>query len=291
MSNQSKAERREAARAEALARQQAQAKRDKRSRVVVFSALGAAIIALVVVAGFILWNEASKSTVDDIPLAEVTSVPSTAVEGAGISLGSDLVAGTENDGAPVIDVYLDYMCPVCGQFEDTNAADIEAMLADGEATVVVTPVAILDRLSRGTDYSTRAASAAYWVADRAPEQFFAFHNALFANQPEENSPGLDNEELAAIAEGAGVPADVADAIADGTARSTFGQYTYSLTNDATSDESLVNSGGTFGTPTVLVEGTRFEQWGTPGALLAAVQSGATAEASPEPSASEEPADE
>jgi protein-disulfide isomerase len=289
MSNQSKAERRESARAEALARQQAQAKRDKRSRVIVFSALGAAILALVVVAGFILWNEASKSTVDDIPLAEVTSVPATVVEGGGVTLGSDLVAGTENADAPVVDVYLDYMCPVCGQFEDVNAADIETMLTGGDATVVVTPVAILDRLSRGTDYSTRAASAAYWVADRAPEQFYAFHNALFANQPEENTSGPDNEELAAIAEGAGVPADVAAGISDGTARATFGQYTYSLTNDATANPDLVNSGGGFGTPTVLVDDTRFEQWGTPGALLAAVQGGAPAEPSGE--ASEEPADE
>jgi protein-disulfide isomerase len=281
MSNQSKAERRESARAEALARQQAQAKRDKRSRVIVFSALGAAILALVVVAGFILWNEASKSTVDDIPLAEVTSVPATVVEGGGVTLGSDLVAGTENADAPVVDVYLDYMCPVCGQFEDVNAADIETMLTGGDATVVITPVAILDRLSRG--------SAAYWVADRAPEQFYAFHNALFANQPEENTSGPDNEELAAIAEGAGVPADVAAGISDGTARATFGQYTYSLTNDATANPDLVNSGGTFGTPTVLVDDTRFEQWGTPGALLAAVQGGAPAEPSAE--ASEEPADE
>jgi protein-disulfide isomerase len=182
------------------------------------------------------------------------------------------------------------MCPVCGQFEDINAADVEAMATDGDATVVIQPVSILDRTSQGSEYSTRSASAAYFVADRAPEQFFAFHNALFANQPEEGTSGLDDDELAAVAEGAGVPADVAAGIADGTARSTFGQYTHSLTLDASANENLFNANGGFGTPTVVVDGTRFEGWNQPGALLATVQGGDAA-AEPSAEASEEPASE
>ncbi|WP_418275919.1 DsbA family protein [Isoptericola jiangsuensis] len=294
MSQQNKTERREAARAQALALQQQQAKKERRSRFIVFGALAAAIVALVAVAAVILIGEAGKKNVEDIPLAEVATVPSTALETGGIPIGSDLVAGGENDGAPVVDIYVDYMCPVCGQFEDINAADVEAMASGGEATVVLHPVSILDRASNGAEYSTRSAAAAYWVADRAPEQFFAFHNALFANQPDENTEGMDDDELAAVAEGAGVPADVAAGIADGTARSTFGQYAYSLTLDASANPDLANANGGFGTPTVMVDGTRFESWNQPGALLAAVQGGdAAAEPSEDPSAeaSEEPAAE
>ncbi|WP_402468185.1 DsbA family protein [Isoptericola aurantiacus] len=284
MSNKNKAQRREEARAEALALQQKQASRDRRNRFIVFGALGVAIAALVVVAGFILMNEAGKKDVEDIPLAEVADVPAGVTDSGGIPVGSDLVAGTQNDGAPVVDQYVDYMCPVCGQFEELNAADVETMATEGDATVVFHPVAILDRVSSGTEYSTRAASAAYWVADQAPDAFFDFNAAMFTNQPEENSPGLDDDEIAAIAQEAGVPADVADGIADGTARGTFGQYAYSLTNEATSDPDLVNSQGTFGTPTILVDGERFETWNEPGALLTAVQGGdATAEPSDEAS--------
>lgn len=282
MSNKNKAQLREEARLEALARQQKQAQRDRRNRFIVFGGLGLAIIALVAVAAFILINEGAKKNVEDIPLAEVSDVPSTATESGGIPVGSDLVAGTENEGAPVVDEYLDYMCPVCGQFEQVNGGDVEMMLTAGDATVVFHPVSILDRLSNNTDYSTRAASAAYWVADRAPEAFYAFNGALFANQPAENTPGLDDEELAAVAEGAGVPADVAAGIADGTARATFGQYVYSLTNDATANEALANADGGFGTPTILIDGERFETWGEPGALLAAVQGGEAAPSEEEP---------
>ncbi|GAA1995005.1 thioredoxin domain-containing protein [Isoptericola halotolerans] len=280
MSNKNKAQLREEARLEALALQQKQVARDRRNRILVFGGLGVAIAALVAVAAFILVNEGAKKSVDDIPLAEVSDVPSTALESGGIPVGSDLVAGTENPEATVVDEYLDYMCPVCGQFEQVNGADVEELLTSGDATVVFHPVSILDRLSNNTDYSTRAASAAYWVADQAPAAFYAFNEALFVNQPSENSPGLDDDELAALAEEAGADADVAAGIADGTARATFGQYVYSLTNDATADPSLANSGGGFGTPTILVDGERFEGWNQPGALLAAVQGGEAAEEEP-----------
>lgn len=286
MSNKNKAQRREEARAEALALQQKQAQRDRRNRLLVFGGLGVAIAALVAVAAFILVNEGEKKNVEDIPLAEVTDVPSTALESGGIPVGSDLVAGSENPEAPVVDEYLDYLCPVCGQFEEINGADVETMLTSGDATVVFHPVAILDRLSSNTEYSTRAASAAYWVADQAPASFYEFNKALFANQPAENTPGLDNDELAQIAEDAGVPADVAAGIADGTARATFGQYVYSLTNDATSDEALANANGSFGTPTILVDGERFESWNQPGALLAEVQGGDAAAEEPTEESSE-----
>jgi protein-disulfide isomerase len=65
---------------------------------------------------------------------------------------------------------------------------------------VVHSVSILDRLSDGSEYSTRAASASAWVADRAPEQFSAFHESLFADQPEENTPGLSDEQIAQVAD-------------------------------------------------------------------------------------------
>jgi protein-disulfide isomerase len=270
--NMSKAQRREAARAEALALREKEQQRDKRNRVITLSVLAAALVALAVVVWFILREGEKKSVDESIPLSEV-SVPATAQDDGGIPVGADRVAGTTNEGAPVVDVYLDYMCPVCGQFEQINAADIDTMIDDGDATVVYHPVSILDRMSNGTEYSTRSAAAAAWVADQAPEAFADYNALLFANQPAENSPGLTNDELAAYAEEAGADSTVADAIADGTARTTFGQYAASATQEATSDESLHNAQGGFGTPTVLVEGERFESWNQPGALLSAVTGG------------------
>ncbi|WP_344249047.1 DsbA family protein [Isoptericola hypogeus] len=265
-----KAQRRDAARAEALALREKELQRDKRNRVITLSVLAVALVALAVVVWVILQQGQKK----DMPLADVT-MPSTAQESGGIPVGADGAAGTSNEGAPVIDVYLDYMCPICGQFEQVNAESIDQMVSGGDATVVYHPVAILDDQSAGTEYSTRAAAAAAWVADRAPEAFPAYNAALFTNQPGEGTEGLTDEQLASYAEEAGAPADVASGISDGTARDTFGQYAYSATQAATTDEALQNpQTGGFGTPTVVVDGERFDNWSTAGALEEAVTAAA-----------------
>jgi len=270
--NMIKAQRREAARAEALALQQKQAARDKRSRMIAFAALGAGLIVVAAVVFFILrQDEGSPDTnFEDKPLSQV-EMPSTAQETGGIPVGAGGAAGTTNEGAPVVDIYLDYMCPICGQFEAANAASIDQMTADGTATVVYHPVSILDRQSQGSQYSTRSAAAVAWVADQAPEAFPAFSAALFTNQPAEGTEGLTNAQLASFAEEAGVPADVAAGIEDGTALKTFGQYVFSATNAATEA-----ADGNFGTPRVLIDGEEFPNWNQPGALQQAVEAAAAA---------------
>jgi protein-disulfide isomerase len=264
--NMSKAERRDAARAEALALREKEQQRDRRNRIITLSVLAVALVALGVVVWMIL-QQGAKKNVDDVPLANVT-MPSTAQPDGGIPVGKDGAAGTENADAPVIDVYLDYMCPICGQFEQTNADTIDEMVAAGDATVVYHPISILDRASQGTEYSTRSASAAAYVADKAPEAFPAFHAALFTNQPAENTKGLTDEQLAGYAEDAGAPADVAKAIEDGTARETFGQYVFSATSEIQKDE------GFTGTPYVLVDDTVVSNWNDPSALQQAVDAAA-----------------
>ena len=277
--NQTKAQRRDAARAEALALQKKQQAREKRSRLIVLSALGLGLIILVV-AVVLIFREGQKT-----PMEKVDNVPAGVVEDTGIPVGADGVAGTENEGAPTLDVYVDFMCPVCGSFEQINGASIAEMREAGDVTLVVHPVAILDRTSQGTEYSTRAASAAAWVADRAPAQFSAFHDAMFASQPQEQTPGLSDEQIAQVAEQADVPAEVAAGIADGTARETYEEWVTASTEAAGSDPDVVNpETGGMGTPTVLIDGERFAGWQTPGALTAAITGEApSAEPSTEPS--------
>ena len=265
--NMTKAQRREAARAEALALQQKQAARDKRNRLITLGVLVVAVIGLAVVIWMIM-REGERNTVDDVPLSQV-EMPSTAQDDGGIPVGAAGAAGTTNEGAPVVDVYLDYMCPICGQFEAANAASIDQMTTGGTATVVYHPVSILDDQSQGSEYSTRAASAVALVADEAPEAFSDFSAALFANQPAEGTEGLTDEQLASYAEEAGVPADVAAKIEDGTARQAFGQYVFSATNAAAED-----ADGNFGTPRVLIDGEVFQNWNQPGALQQAVEAAA-----------------
>ncbi|MEV0950548.1 thioredoxin domain-containing protein [Promicromonospora sp. NPDC050249] len=283
--NQTKAQRRDAARAEALALQKKQQAREKRSRLIVLSALGVGVVILVL-AVVLIFQESQKT-----PMEKVDSFPAGVVEQTGIPVGADGVAGTENEGAKTLDVYVDYMCPICKQFETMNAASIAEMREAGDLTLVVHPVSILDRASQGTEYSTRAASAAAWVADQAPEQFAAFHDAMFASQPAENTPGLSDEQIAQVAEQAGVPADAAAGIASGEAHDTYKEWVSASSEVAGSTESLLNAEGGFGTPTVVIDGERFEGWQAPGGLTQAITGEAPASEEPSAEPSEEPSAE
>ena len=157
-----------------------------------------------------------------------------------------LTAGSAS--APVrLEVYLDYMCPYCGRFERANGAELQRLVGDGTVRLELYPLAILDRMSQGSRYSTRTANAVATVADRAPDKLLAFNQALFAGQPEENTRGLSDDQIATTATGAGVPADVVSLFA---AR-TFESWVTSATQGALSS-------GVTGTPTVKINGVLFK---------------------------------
>ncbi len=265
--NMTKAQRREAARAEALALQSKQAARDRRNRIITFSVLGAAVLGLAVVIWMIL-QEGQKSAME-----KVDAVPAAATynDATGIPFGAD-GAGSVNEGATEVGSYVDFLCPHCAEFEAANGADLSTLTADGDATLVIHPVAIMDGGDDG--YSVRAAAAFAWVADNAPEQALAYQQVLFENQPSGGS--LTEQQLADLAEGVGVPADVAAAVADGTAHDTYGGWVQAATEEVLADESLENpETGGFGTPTITLDGERWSgNWSVPGELLGAVTGGA-----------------
>lgn len=270
-SRQTKADRRDAARAEALALREAQAKRDKRNRAIT---IGALVGGLAVLIGAFLWvfipamNQKEARVTE--PLTGVTA-PSTANDTGGISIGSAGAAGTSTDGAVEVGVYLDYMCPICGDFEEINGATLDQLREAGDVNVVLHPVAILNHMANAQQFSTRSAAAAAYVAEHAPEQLNAFNSAMFANQPEENKETLTDQQIAEIAKTAGVPADVADGIAAGKAVKEFGDWVEGATTLTTQNPDLQGERG-FGTPTITINGERWEgNWGDPAALPAAVK--------------------
>ena len=277
-SQTSKVDRREAARAQALKIQQEQVRREKRTRNVIIASVLAGIL-VVVGAGYLINKSAGPTVPSGITaFPDGLNVPSVADEKGGISFGESGVAGTTSGpDAATVDVYLDYMCPLCGQFETINGAELDELRANGDITLVVHPVSILDAQSQGSSFSTRAAQAFAYVAEKAPEQALAFNEALFAQQPAEGTKGLSNEQIAQIAESVGVPADVAKGIADGT----YNKFVEALTEIAFNNKAVLNEDGRFGTPTVLVNGTRItSNWSQPGALAAEIAAAKTGTVAP-----------
>lgn len=165
----------------------------------------------------------------------------TAPPGA-VENGTGIASGT---GPVTVDIYEDFMCPHCKEFEDAYGAAVTKLGADGKARLVYHPIAILDRAST-TNYSTRAAAAAGCAA--AGGKFRDFAQALFAQQPSEGGAGLSDDQLVQIGSSAGL------------SESTFGQCVRDGTYDSwvrhVTDEA--SAAGVTGTPTVLVAGKKVE---------------------------------
>ena len=174
--------------------------------------------------------------------------------------GADPVA-TPANAPSVVDVtlFVDYLCPVCGEFEKENGGVINEMVKAGAITVEIHPIAFLDNRSQGTKYSTRATNAAACVANYTPDAFLAFHNLLYARQPQENTPGLDDATIIDMANQAGANAQVADCIDNRE----FVDWVASATENAMGGKLAINNldpsfTGVTGTPTVLINGVPFK---------------------------------
>jgi len=224
----------------AVARAQAQkqvAAKERRTTVIV---IAASLVLLAAFAGVVYFIVQSSS----VPTMADVHKPAGSDLSGGIPVGASGVAGAEVDPDTVrVDVYVDFMCPWCARFEDTNAEDLDELREAGDITVVYHPISILDRASAGTKYSTRASNAAGVVADQAPESFLSFTAALFASQPQEASAGLDDDTIAAIAVASGVPHEVAESFTDGE----FTKWVMAATDQASMD-------GFTATPTIVVNG-------------------------------------
>lgn len=103
-----------------------------------------------------------------------------------------------------IHIYVDYLSPGAGEFERANARQLSSWISEGAVTVAYHPVSMLTANSNGTKYSLRAAAAAACVATHAQDKFYAFNHDLLINQPEIDSDGRSDVELADLAVAVGV---------------------------------------------------------------------------------------
>jgi protein-disulfide isomerase len=231
----------------------AAAQRQARKRNRLLAGGGALIIVGLVVAIVVsLVNAAGRD--------EAAAGPTKAlVAPAGATAAGALALGAAT--APVrLEVFLDYMCPFCGRFERANSADVERLVGDGTVRLELHVLSFLDKASSGTRYSTRAANAVVTVFDRAPDRVLAFHRALFSSQPAEGSGGLTDVQIGALARDAGVPPDVV---------ALFGEEIFQPWLVQTTEAAF--AGGITGTPTVRINGERFEgDLYTAGPLAAAI---------------------
>jgi protein-disulfide isomerase/uncharacterized membrane protein YphA (DoxX/SURF4 family) len=164
-----------------------------------------------------------------------------------------------------VDIYEDFMCPFCGQFE-AESRPIVAGYGGRSVQFRYHVISFLDRAST-TEYSSRAANALAVVLDTSgPEVAKKFHDAVYADQPAEGSAGLSDQDLIDKAVAAGAKAD---AVSGPIRDRAFSQWVTNATD--TASRQGINS-----TPTVFVDGKLLPPAAIPAtvhAMQAAIEKG------------------
>ena len=110
--------------------------------------------------------------------------------------GYGIVFNENLKSVPVIDIYEDFQCPICAQFEKLQGDYIESLITAKKATVVYHTLSFL-----GPE-SVNAANAAACSADQG--KFLQYHRALYANQPQENTGVWSTDVLGVLGQAAGI---------------------------------------------------------------------------------------
>ncbi|BBY66042.1 DsbA family protein [Mycolicibacterium helvum] len=132
-----------------------------------------------------------------------------------ISSGALIKKDGTDEPKAVLSLYEDFQCPHCREFEKTYGPTITKLVDSGAVATDYYMVAILNS-PINKNYSTRAANAAYCVADENKDAFLRFHGALFAQQPDEGSANApDNNSLIETARQAGAAGGVPQCINSG----------------------------------------------------------------------------
>jgi protein-disulfide isomerase len=266
----SKAERTAEAREKARQIREEQLKKDKRNKLLIGWGIVVAVVAILAVVALVV----STSLKNNAPVADQGPTPANANVHGGVTLlkGSEVAKsepGTVNiadlppapatppatvkapgadaeAGKPVkVVLYIDFICPVCKNFEAQYNETLTKLRDEGKITVEYRPLGFLDSRST-TNYSSRAANAAACVVNESPEKYSDFVNALFDKQPAEGSAGLSDDDLKKMATEVG--AKSIDSCIDQKTYRPWVKY-------ATQEASII---GVSGTPTVMVDG---KQWG------------------------------
>jgi protein-disulfide isomerase/uncharacterized membrane protein YphA (DoxX/SURF4 family) len=124
------------------------------------------------------------------------------------SVANGVVFGKK--AAATVDVYEDFQCPHCLDFEKAVSKTMDADVRANKAQVRFHTLAFLDSSSSGNRYSSRAANAALCASDISVEDFVAYHNVLYGTvkgkqvQPAEGSNGRTDGNLETYAQQIGI---------------------------------------------------------------------------------------
>ncbi|WP_112235464.1 thioredoxin domain-containing protein [Kocuria sp. BT304] len=235
--------------------------------------VAALVVAIALIIGLVIWQN-SKATIPD-----AGPVPASANQYGGITVTKDGIAQNTSDvkerdlstlppapdepdtsktplgvvdkdkavgnGKPVqLVIFQDFECVHCADFEKENADALKKAVDAGKVEIEYRNLNFLDKATPD-QYSSRSANAAYLVAEQVtPDQYMEYSQEVFSHQ---GSGGLSNKQLAEIAGKHGATVSEKD----------LDENTYRPMVNVATRESVTN--GVAGTPSIFVDGKRYEK--------------------------------
>ncbi|WP_278314126.1 DsbA family protein [Lolliginicoccus levis] len=206
-------------------------------------AIFAIVLAAAGVVGMILWQQRTSTPVDE-GYGPVRDAAVAITEDGSVRLG--------DASAPVqLELFEDYMCPGCRDFDHLYGDHIARHVDDGNVAVEYRLLTFLDTVSSDGTYSTRAAAAATCVAaNSSATTYSAYHSALYDNRPTNGSTRTD-AELAQLALDNGADPATTGCI-------TSGEYLDTIRENAETNRQAMIAAGGEGTPTVVHNGATID---------------------------------
>lgn len=202
------------------------------------------VLALVVIIGGVIWSTRDTGS----SAGGASQLPDGVTKGEPIE---PFASAKPAKGAPVVDLYEDFRCPICQDFEAAFGGTITDLAEDGKIRLRVHLKTVIDS-NTGGESSAVAGSSALCAADQGT--WTEYHSALFALQPPTETPeGFPKATYTKAAKEAGLSGDRLDAWQQCTDKGTYVDYVKSV------DDATVKDGIT-GTPVIEVGGTQL-QWG------------------------------
>jgi protein-disulfide isomerase len=252
--------------AAAAARQEAAAIEQKRQRKIrIIGGLVVVVVMSALIAIPVLSNKDAVVPSDAALPKGVTS------DTYGVKVGAAWAA-TNADKIPVLQLWEDFQCPACGQFEAASGSTLQGLIADGKVRVEYRPTIFLDKklqaqnTAAGTANSSQRATLGFGCAVDAGASE-KYHAGVFAAQSATEGDGYSNDTLISIAESSGITGDALTTFTDCLTSEKYAGW-------VANSYDAFNSEGVSSTPTGYLDGAEItgDVLFDPAKLTAAIES-------------------
>lgn len=156
--------------------QESAAKQKRLNRAVGVGAAVLAVLVLAVVIAVLFQNQGKVAATGSV------TPPNASSDGKAIVVNP----GKAKAGAPVVELFFDYQCPVCKQFEGVYGGALTTLAAAGDIELRYRDMTFLDN-NLGNDASLRAGIAA--ACSDTAGRYGDFHATIYDNQPTTEGEG------------------------------------------------------------------------------------------------------